>query len=558
MKRTLLAGLSLLSINLLASACATEEDPETSLPGDIDDAPPAGGKGDAWDGDNDPHNLANRLTYKLSSLPRTGKLDKPVWKNRYTPTATDVPLWSDTYWPTAEGSINARWLGRTVKSPVEKYDAAFNNAAGCEQPASRCGTTAKAAWDTYIACAGPAAKWHAATFQGSRDMYDGVDSDGDGSKDECGDHDGIAGWWGLCHAWSPAAILEPEPQHAVTYNGQTFEVADIKALIVGLYDDSESLFLGGRCNAEKFERGPNGELDNIDAECMDVNPGALHVILSNFLGLKDAALVMDRTAPSEVWNQPIYGYNVTKQTKVTGKRANTCIGDAGDTYKRNSSAKELYEVEIDVEYLVEGSASKTPLGMEDYLSTDSYHYILEVGSTGKVIGGTYCTDSIDNHPDFLWAPTGVSSTANGRNPNLSLASVRKLIELSRAPVGGTTVGDKTFAATGNVAIPDNNTTGAKLDVPVTSSFTARSLAVEVDVVHTYRGDLIVSLLRNGTVVKVLANNTGGSAQDIHETFNLTAAELGTTDPKATWSLKVVDNAEQDTGSIHGVKLVFGS
>ncbi len=550
MKRIVL-GLSLLSLPMIG--CTAAED-DLALPGDIDDAPPAGGKGDAWDGENDPTNLANRLTYKLTSLPKIGKLEKPVWKSRYTPTATDVPLWSDTYWPTAEGSINARWLGASTKSPLEKYDAAFNNAAGCStMPAARCGDTAKAQWDTYIACAGPAAKWHTSNFQGMDQMYDGVDSDADGKKDECADHDGIAGWWGLCHAWAPAAILEPEPQHAVTLNGQTFEVADIKALIVGLYDNTEALMLGGRCNAEKFNIGPNGERDTIDPDCMDVNPGALHVILTNFLGLKDMALVMDRTASGEVWNQPIYGYEVTKQVDVTATRANACIGATGTTYTRNSAAKKLVEVEIDVDYLVEGSASKSPLGMRDYLSQDSYHYILEIGSYGKVIGGTYCTDSVENHPDFLWAPTGVSTTAGGRNPNISMTNVRKLIEASRAPITAP-ARDRAYTATGNVSIPDNATTGAKLDLAVPDTFTYASVTVDVDVVHTYRGDLTVSLLRNGTQVKVLQQNAGGSSQDLKASYTLTAAEAGASN--ATWTLKVVDNAAQDTGSIHSFKLRF--
>lgn len=35
---------------------------------------------------------------------------------------------------------------------------------------------------------------------------------------------------------------------------------------------------------------------------------------------------------------------------------------------------------------------------------DGYNFILEAGSDGKVLGGTYATDSLEPHPDFLWAP----------------------------------------------------------------------------------------------------------------------------------------------------------
>ena len=63
-------------------------------------------------------------------------------------------------------------------------------------------------------------------------MHDGNDNDGDGKIDDYGSDgsiDGIQGWWGTCHAWTPASQLVPEPQHAVTLNGVKFEVGDIKA-----------------------------------------------------------------------------------------------------------------------------------------------------------------------------------------------------------------------------------------------------------------------------------------------------------------------------------------
>jgi len=548
-------GLCLLTSTAILG-CDVEPETSTCLPGDLDCAQDgAGGKGDAWDTRNDPRALSNRLNYRLAELPKTGKLDTPVWKSRYTPSAGDKVMWSDTYWPTKAGSTNARWLGQSTKSPLEKYDQAFNSAAGCEQPASRCGADAKASWDTYIACAGPAAKWHAASFQGSRQMYDGVDSDSDGQIDEC-DGDGIAGWWGLCHAWTPAAILEPEPQHAVDYNGTRFEVADIKALIVTLYDANDALMLGGRCNAESFPVGANGERE-IPAECMDVNPGALHVVLGNFLGLNDQALAMDRTFGQEVWNQPIHSYEVTTQELVDGKRANACIGDTGEAYTRNAAAKELYEVEIDVEYLVEGSASTRPLGMDGYLSTDDYHYILEIAGDGKIVGGTYCTDSEQNHPDFLWAPLSVSTSGWGRNPGVRLDKVKTLIELSRkVGGGGGTSEGRSYTSTGSAAIPDNSAAGASLALTVTDSFTAKGLSVTVDISHSYRGDLVVSLLRDGVIVKVLSDKAGGSAADLDDTFTLTGAELGTVSPAATWSLKVVDTAAQDTGTINSFQLTF--
>src|SRR5205085_1356371 len=48
-----------------------------------------------------------------------------------------------------------------------------------------------------------------------------------------GQSDGVCipTWWGICHAWGPAAVLLPEPKFPVTRNGVTFKVNDIKALV---------------------------------------------------------------------------------------------------------------------------------------------------------------------------------------------------------------------------------------------------------------------------------------------------------------------------------------
>ncbi len=562
MKRLLSACL-LASLPVVSACSEAADDAEANLPGDIDNNPDAqgeGGKGDAWNADNDPAQLARSLNYRLADLPKQGKLDKPVWKDRYPTAPANLPVaWSDTYWPTVEGSTNHRWIDRQTKSPLEKYDAAYNAATGCAtQPAQMCGATAKADWDQYFTCAGPAAKWQMKSFQSLYEQIDGIDNDGDGKKDECdsSDDEGAQGWWGLCHAWTPASLLEPEPQHAVTLNGQTFEVADIKALTVTVYDKTSALMLGGRCNAETIDHDANGA--DANTECMDVNPGALHVVLTNFLGLKDMAVIEDRTASSQVWNQPLVGYSISKQVKVTATAANACVGATGSTWKFNTSAKSLYEVVLTTDYLVEGSASKQPLGMADYTSHDTYHYILELGSTGKIIGGKYCTDSVEDHPDFLWTPTAVSTSSYGRNPFVDLAKVRQLINLSVSAATPPPAGNiKTYQSTTAVEIPDNAPAGASSDITVPDTFTFTSLSASVDIKHTYRGDLRVSLLKDNTEVAVLSDKVGGSADDLVQTFTFAPAQLGgTTAGKGKWTLKVVDTAAQDTGRIAGFKLDF--
>jgi hypothetical protein len=419
---------------LLLVGCVSSG-PDDCQPGDIDCAADSSpdGKADGWGtGANNPEAFAQHLEYHLAALPAKGfrSNDKPIWKDAYPEAVGKAEaVWADTYWPASEGSHNARWQGADSKSPLEKYDAAFNNAPGCATQPAMYGDNIKSQWDTYNACAGPAAKWQTTSYESIGDMHDGVDNDGDGVTDNYGHDgvDGVQGWWGSCHAWTPASELVPEPQHAVDMGGQHFEVGDIKAIIQNAFDSTDAVMLGGRCNAQDIKHDVTGSAND---ECADVNPGSLHVVITNFLGINTLPLIEDKTANYQVWNQPVVGYEITKQDKTDATKAMACVGGTGDTWTYNADATELYEVNMIVSYVVEGSAGKAPIGFKNNTQSESYHYILEVGSTGKVLGGRYCTDSGTTHIDFLWSPTGGWRPSN---PHVDVIKVKQLIKAAVAP-----------------------------------------------------------------------------------------------------------------------------
>ena len=56
-------------------------------------------------------------------------------------------------------------------------------------------------------------------------------------------------------------------------------------------------------------------------------------------------------------------------------------------------------------------------------------------------------------------------------------------------------------------------------------------------------------------MKTLVENQGGSADNLVETYTLTAAEIGA-DVNTKWTLKVVDTEAQDTGTVNKVTLSF--
>jgi serine protease len=143
------------------------------------------------------------------------------------------------------------------------------------------------------------------------------------------------------------------------------------------------------------------------------------------------------------------------------------------------------------------------------------------------------------------AVSGKISNTNG-SPNLLLQSI----------FGGTPpppTGDSFFENTSNLNIPDNNSTGVTSNLSVNRAGQAGSIDVAVDIKHTYIGDLTVTVFAPDGASAVLHNKTGGSANDLNQTYSLNA---GTRDAAGTWKLKVTDTAGADTGFIDSWSITF--
>ncbi|WP_256918905.1 M4 family metallopeptidase [Streptomyces hilarionis] len=104
-----------------------------------------------------------------------------------------------------------------------------------------------------------------------------------------------------------------------------------------------------------------------------------------------------------------------------------------------------------------------------------------------------------------------------------------------------------YANGARVDIPDN---GAAVESPVTitgrDGNASATTSVYVNIVHTYRGDLTVDLVGpNGTVYSLL-NRSGGSADNVDQTFTVDASAQPL---DGTWKLRVQDRASIDVGYI---------
>lgn len=119
---------------------------------------------------------------------------------------------------------------------------------------------------------------------------------------------------------------------------------------------------------------------------------------------------------------------------------------------------------------------------------------------------------------------------------------------------GTPPPGKTFENTTRVDVPDNapavtssiTVTGVTGNAPAT-------LKVGVDIQHPYRGDLVVDLIAPDGTAYSLSNRSGGSADNIVQTFTVNASSEVA---NGVWKLQVRDAASSDIGYLKSWKLTF--
>ena len=111
----------------------------------------------------------------------------------------------------------------------------------------------------------------------------------------------------------------------------------------------------------------------------------------------------------------------------------------------------------------------------------------------------------------------------------------------------------TYENTADFAIPDNNSTGISSPIVVDRTGNAGTVSVDVDITHTYIGDLIVDLIHPDGTVYNLHNRSGGSANDIQQTYSV---NVGSKVSTGTWSLKVRDLANRDIGTLNLWRITF--
>jgi subtilisin family serine protease len=100
-------------------------------------------------------------------------------------------------------------------------------------------------------------------------------------------------------------------------------------------------------------------------------------------------------------------------------------------------------------------------------------------------------------------------------------------------------------ATPNAEIKDLATTTST--VSFDKDVSIDSLKLNLDLAHSYRGDLVVKLTSPSGKTATISDRAGGSADDLKGSFDLSAFKGESA--KGTWTLTVEDKARRDTGTL---------
>lgn len=171
---------------------------------------------------------------------------------------------------------------------------------------------------------------------------------------------------------------------------------------------------------------------------------------------------------------------------------------------------------------------------------------------------------------------GLAALLESAKPTLTPADIESAIKASARPlpgtctggcgagiadatktvnaVSGTTPGGSVYSNTNDVTIADNSTVTSSIAVTDRTGNAPAALKVDVDIKHTWRGDLVIDLIApDGTVRNLKTSSGSDSADNVLATYTVDAS---TEVANGTWKLQVRDVASGDTGYIDSWSLTF--
>jgi subtilisin-like proprotein convertase family protein len=287
-------------------------------------------------------------------------------------------------------------------------------------------------------------------------------------------------WYGHCDGWAAAAILDPEPTTNLLAGGVQFTVGDRKGILTSWHTEGGYATLWGTIYASSQD------------DVNDIYPYDFITVLIQHIVNQGMGVIADLTQTDEIWNYPIYGYDLTQLTS-------------------NSNGKAEFRCKI---YFASDGVVPNFVGTKT--GTKTLEFSCGVDTNGNFAPGdsSWLRTSGQDHPDFLWFPAPLSLVNPKRNQGLAKEHV--------------------LAIAGPTAPPAHQ--------------------AHIEIRHTWIGDLTVKIGVGSPTSpqwsRLLWSRAGADADDIIMDVDLTEA-AAYLPPGAgnVWYLEVNDADLGDTGTI---------
>ncbi|AGL17216.1 M4 family metallopeptidase [Actinoplanes sp. N902-109] len=176
-----------------------------------------------------------------------------------------------------------------------------------------------------------------------------------------------------------------------------------------------------------------------------------------------------------------------------------------------------------------------------------------LSATGVPAGATvsFSQDEITAGESATVTVSAADSLSTGTYPISIVGTSPSVRHATTFTVSVRSAGGCAGANSTRVDIPDNTTVTSTIDLTGCSATPSVTSAVEVHIVHTYIGDLVVSLVAPDGTAYILSNRAGGSTDNIDQTYTV---NLSGESASGVWTLRVQDAATIDTGYISNWKL----
>ena len=259
-------------------------------------------------------------------------------------------------------------------------------------------------------------------------------------------------------------------------------------------------------------------------------------------------------------------------TDDAGTHTLTVTGTAAIVTKNTAATLNVYTATVDIPTLTTPANDAldvaSPYTLTWGADTNALSYDVEIASdvafasvveSANVATNTYAPLLLTNNTQYFWRVKSKNDCATGAFSSVFNFTTANIV-------------CESFNSTGDpLAIPDNDTTGASSTINITNNKTITDVNVTVNITHTYDQDLTLTLTSPEGTTVVLAANVGSGGDnytntvfdsDVTESISSgTAPFTGTFSPQGDladfndeksyggWILKVVDNANLDTGTI---------